>query len=756
MKKAILVLLPLFSSLCHAQTAQELENISAFNRLYGYVKYFHPGDEAAAIDWNKFAIYGSAEVLKCKDAACLQKTLVGLFEPIAPTIQIVRKGQEKPFSQKAITPPDTTGYKVVTWQHRGLGNGMPKNVYQSGRTNRMVSPEPTFSTITASLDLRPYRNRPFVFSANVRLVEGPGTAQLWARVDKPDRKTGFFDNMDDRPVTSREWNPYQIQGTIDEDAVHLAFGCFLKGKGKLVVDNLVLKIDTGSEWKTVYSNSFESDSSDIFPASISGSRLPDYKTQVTSEEASEGKQCVTIESTEHFTPYKPLFARHCLPGEYIQKDLGAGLSAVVPLALYGTNAHTWPAGDKEKLSGLEKNLEKVPTTPEDIAVRAGGIVIAWNVFQHFYPYFDLVKTNWEAAFNTAIQESFDDRSSADYLTTLRRLTAGLKDGHANVYSPGVMVNEAFAPPVNWEWVENELVVTKVGDNNLTIKPGDIVTTINDIPAPKFFEGIYAGISAATAGWRAFRANSSSLFGPENSTLTLKLLDAQNNEKQLTLRRTLNLRDFYQLGQAEIDPIRILMEGIHYINIRKASMQQIRDKFSDLETAKAIICDLRGYPNSNHEIISHLLNANDTSRRWMRVPQIIYPDQENIAGYAEMGWSMIPQEPHLSAKMFFLLDGSAISYAESFMSFIEHYDLATIVGQPSAGTNGNVNRFEVPGGYGITWTGMKVFKHDGSPLHGVGILPDVYARKTIQGIRDNRDEFLEKAIELATATLLQTK
>lgn len=633
MKKALFLLLFLFSYISHAQTAQELENITAFNRLYGYVKYFHPSDEAAAIDWNKFAIYGSKEVLKCKDATCLQQTLVGLFEPIAPTIQIVQKGREKPFSQKTITPPDTTGYKVVTWQHQGLGNGVPENVYQSGRTNRMVRPQPTFSTITASMGLEQYRNRPFVFSANVRLVDGPGTAHLWARVDRSDRKMGFFDNMENRPITSPEWTSYQVEGAIADDAVNLAFGCFLKGEGKLVVDNLVLKINTGSEWKTVYTNSFESDALNVFPASISGSRLPDYTTQVTSEEANEGKQSVTIKSTEHFTPYKPLFTRHCQPGEYIHKDLGAGLSAVVPLALYGTTTHTWPAGDKEKISELKKNLEEVPTTPEDIVVRAGGIVIAWNVFQHFYPYFDLVKGDWETAFNAAIQESFDDRSSADYLRTLRRLTAKLKDGHANVYSAGVMANEGFAPPVNWEWIENKLVVTKVVGDSLTIKPGDIVTTINDLPAPKFFEEIYAGISAATPGWRDYRANSSSLFGPQNSTLILKLLDAQNKERQVSLRRTLNLRDFYQLSQTENDPIRTLGKGIHYINLSKASMQQIREKFTDLETAKGIICDLRGYPNSNHEIISHLLNANDTSRRWMRVPQLIYPDQQNIAGYA---------------------------------------------------------------------------------------------------------------------------
>jgi C-terminal processing protease CtpA/Prc len=134
---------------------------------------------------------------------------------------------------------------------------------------------------------------------------------------------------------------------------------------------------------------------------------------------------------------------------------------------------------------------------------------------------------------------------------------------------------------------------------------------------------------------------------------------------------------------------------------------------------------------------------------MRVPEIIYPDQENIAGYENHGWGLTPLQPHINAKTFFLVDGSAISYAESYMGFIEHYKLATIIGQPSAGTNGNVNLINLPLGYTISWTGMKVVKHNGSPLHGVGTTPDVYVVRTVQGVQENRDEFLEKAIEMAS-------
>lgn len=44
--------------------------------------------------------------------------------------------------------------------------------------------------------------------------------------------------------------------------------------------------------------------------------------------------------------------------------------------------------------------------------------------------------------------------------------------------------------------------------------------------------------------------------------------------------------------------------------------------------------------------------------------------------------------------------------------------------------------------------MKVLKHNGSQHHGIGILPDMYVEKTIQGVKEERDEFLEKAMEVA--------
>ena len=83
-----------------------------------------------------------------------------------------------------------------------------------------------------------------------------------------------------------------------------------------------------------------------------------------------------------------------------------------------------------------------------------------------------------------------------------------------------------------------------------------------------------------------------------------------------------------------------------------------------------------------------------------------------------------------------------------MGMVEAYKLADIVGEPTAGTNGNINPFTVPGGYRLWWTGMRVLKHDGSRASRRRHPADPSGARTIAGIAERRDEILEQAIELA--------
>jgi C-terminal processing protease CtpA/Prc len=189
----------------------------------------------------------------------------------------------------------------------------------------------------------------------------------------------------------------------------------------------------------------------------------------------------------------------------------------------------------------------------------------------------------------------------------------------------------------------------------------------------------------------------------------------------------------------------LRTGVRYVDLTRAEWPTLRQHIGELADANGVVFDVRGYPTGGaRKLLPHLSGDTLRSARF-QVPQFIYPDQANIVGYNASGrWTLPPEEPQITGNVAFLTGPGAISYAESIMGIVEHYDLGTIVGQPTAGTNGVINPFELPGGYKVWWTGMRVRKHDGSQHHLVGIRPDVEATRTIEGVRAGQDEVLQTA------------
>lgn len=745
----VVSVLTLFAA--RAQSQREIDNLYTFARLYGYVRYFHPSDEAACIDWERFAIYGAQKSAHSKSNKELRDNLLAIFRPIAPTVQVFLKDEQVTFDQSVLLVASKEAYRAIAWQHSGVGLGDPAGLYKSARTYRPLqnkAPARSFAPLSRYHDATPYRNKEFIFRGRLKVSGEEGSGHLFVRVDKSDKKMGFFDNMGNRPVLQGDWATYEIKGRVDADAQGINFGVFLSGKGALQFDDMSLQIKEGSEWKEVYANAFSDEELNKAPQSLVGNTGPkaSYAITVEQDKAADQKY-VSIRSREEeqkkSKEHTTLFAQAPQVGEFLEKEIGSGLKAIVPLALYGSEEQTYPVADKAQLDALKGALQAVRLPEQrgdNLYTRLGDLVIAWNVFQHFYPYFDVVKTDWASDLKEAIASAWRDNTDTGFLKTLQRMTAKLKDGHVRV---ALNTKAQYLPPIAWEWVENKLVITQVGDSSLPLAVGDIVTRIDGRDAQEHFREVYGRISAATDGWLQYRAQTESLLGDNGSPLVLSVAKEDNTLKEVTVSRSLRMPI-----QPVRDSLKSLGNGVFYVNLDNASNEALEKAMPELEQSKVIIFDLRGYPRSSPKMIGHLLNGKDTSARWMQVPQVIYPDRDRIAGYQNHGWAMKPETPHLSARVLFLTDGRAISYAESYMGFIEHYKLATIVGQPTAGTNGNINPFTLPGGYYISWTGMWVQKHDGSPLHGVGIRPHVYVERTIKGVREGRDEFLEKALEIA--------
>ncbi len=115
---------PTQSGAMRTRTASRLASLRAFARLYGVIRWFHPSDAAAAIDWDRFAVDGVRRVMDAPDAGGLRAVLDELFAPVAPTMHFAAPGESFP-DEPALHPVATTGLDVVAWgalrlrRHRG-------------------------------------------------------------------------------------------------------------------------------------------------------------------------------------------------------------------------------------------------------------------------------------------------------------------------------------------------------------------------------------------------------------------------------------------------------------------------------------------------------------------------------------------------------------------------------------------------------------------------------------------------------------
>lgn len=148
-----------------------------------------------------------------------------------------------------------------------------------------------------------YEGRSFRLSASVRaeVEDDSAAARLWARVDdEAGYRYYFFENMQNRPIRSREWGSFAIEGKIDSGAYKVAFGALCMYNGRFYYDDLEVEVDDGrGGWKTVFKEDFENGNS-----LEQGVRRWEenkygieetFRAETVSGNAPQGRRCLLIE-----------------------------------------------------------------------------------------------------------------------------------------------------------------------------------------------------------------------------------------------------------------------------------------------------------------------------------------------------------------------------------------------------------------------------------------------------------------------------
>lgn len=380
----------------------------------------------------------------------------------------------------------------------------------------------------------------------------------------------------------------------------------------------------------------------------------------------------------------------------------------------------------------------------------------WNVINYFFPYKHLIGDSWETVLPRYIPKFEANKDAVDYQLTVRELVTEMHDSHGGVRNANA-ASEKFGthiPPVLMGYVEDKSVVTKVLDDKLPIKVGDVVLAVDGEPVEKRREFLARYSAASTPQWSMRNVNGRLLLGPKDSVAKLKVQSVAGETRDVELPRTQSIMDpkLFQLLERSTPVMQVLPSGFGYADLDRLQAGEVDKMFETIKGTPAVIFDMRGYPNGTAWSIAPRLTEKKNvvaalfSRPILEATSLSNSELADNASYSFAQRIPDPQGDVYKGKVVVLINEDAISQAEHTCLFFEAATDVTFIGTPTAGANGDVTVMVLPGNLIVSFSGHDVRHADGRQLQRVGIQPTIKVAPTIRGLVDGHDEILEAAVK----------
>jgi C-terminal processing protease CtpA/Prc len=394
-------------------------------------------------------------------------------------------------------------------------------------------------------------------------------------------------------------------------------------------------------------------------------------------------------------------------------------------------------------------------------MRVLAAVRIWGTLNWFHPYRPMIGEDWDAVLPEFIPKFEAARDATEYALAVAEMTTHVHDGHAIVRSDAL--EQWFgvaAPAVRVRFVEDQPVVVEFPGKTLPegVSIGDVVVSVDGEPSKARAERLGKYMASSTPQALADYVGRRFLRGPTDSKAVLELRGASGAARRVELPRT-------PVDKAEGrharggDVVRILPGNIGYADLDRLLVKDVEPMFGALKDTDAIVFDMRGYPNSTASMIAPRLTARESPIAARFTCPILIdrgtattPEPDTSEAFV-FGQRLPPtKRPRYLRPTVMLIDGGTQSQAEHTGLFCEAANGTKFVGGPTAGANGDVTWFLVPGGISVAFSGQAVAHADGRPLQRVGLQPDVPAAPTIAGVRAGKDEVLDAALAYLAGVL----
>ncbi|MDD4364072.1 MAG: S41 family peptidase [Mariniphaga sp.] len=644
---------------------------------------------------------------------------------------------------------------------------------------------------------------PANYSGNTIKLEGfmkilnvhDGYAGLLLRVDG-NRSTLAFNNMKNENISgTKDWKKYSITLNYPEEAENIFIAGILTGKGEAWFDDFELTIDgvnvqtLKESVKPVYTNSnveipkLTSDLiSDIellgkvwgflkyyHPKVANGNYnwddelirfLPNYlnkSEKILREELilhwidslGEIDECKTCKPTASNALIKPDLEwittstkNGALQNKlhYIYENRNQGYNFYVKINPFG-------AANPE----FENERAYANMSYPDVGYRLLALYRYWNIINYFFPYKHLIDKEWNHTLREYIPIFVNAKDELEYEQAAIQIIGDIQDTHANLWGGNNKLEEwkgIYFAPVHLRFIESKLVVTDY--YNPELKPetgleiGDVITKIDGRNINDIVLELSKYYPASNEAARLRDISKDMLRSSKNEVEVEYLQNSILKTKKVKLypKNELNIYHWYRKDDEQC--YRIFDNNIGYITLMSIKDDDISNIKEELRNTKGIIIDIRNYPSTfvPFKLGSYFVSSSTpfvkfTNGNINNPGEFTYTKQLEIPG---------ADNPY-KGKLIVLVNELSQSQAEYTAMAFRAGDNTTIIGSTTAGADGNVSTIVLPGGLRTMISGIGVYYPDGTETQKVGIIPDIEVNPTINGIKNSKDELIEKAIEI---------
>jgi hypothetical protein len=716
--------------------------------------------------------------------------------------------QELGFEQQ--TGPELKDWNVHPTGSATADNQVAHSGKWSARLQRTPQSEGEAAAITRAIPID-FSGQTVELRGYLRLKDVAGWTGFWVREDAEGSPVEFDNMQSRAVNGTRDWTEYRITLPLNPKADKLFFGALLVGNGSVWADDLELLVDgkpiadakAGQPTPGLPADHEFDAGSSISPAALTpvqvdnlatlarvwgflkyhhptltaGQRHWDYELfrimpailAAPDRSAANAALSAWVDKLGPVPACKPCATLP--PADYDLKPpldwirdtvtLGSGLSSKLQHIYESRTGNQFFVS---MAKGIENPVfDHEPRYSSIHFPDAGYQLLAlfrwWNIVQYWTPGRNVAGPNvsgpsssslkvssqdWPAVLHTFIPTLALAKDKDAYQLALFELIGTLNDGHANLWS-----SLAVRPPVGscWlpvsvRWVENQPVVWQVATPDAPFKLGDIIDKLDGVAVSDLFKqwSPYYADSNQPARLRDLTAH---MTRGACAPVTVDLTRA-GKPMHVDAKRLDNLPHASHWHDQPGDTFRLLSPDVAYIKLSTIKAADVPGYFEKAKHTKGVIIDIRNYPSEFMPFVMGPILA-DKPTQFASFTRI---DLANPgASSFHTGDEIRPGTQHYTGKIVVLVDELSVSQAEYTAMALKAMPNTVILGSTTAGADGNVSEIPLPGNLNTMVSGLGVFYPDHNPTQRIGILPDVVATPTVEGIAAGRDELLERAVTL---------